>query len=341
MSIATFLLSCNNTPKVAGFEGEDLMQQANITRNKETKEATFVSTLTDKWELYYGTSVDSIDFSQPILTGEGAGSFALAIPTEKRAYFQLITPQGKAIIAERRLPMVGGFNFRDIGGYKTKDNRYVKWGKIFRSDELSTLTDADLMYLSSIPIINIVDFRSQYEIDNAKDKIPQSVKAAYNYSISPGNLSDMVKSISDLDSNQVDTIMEGMNELFATDSVAIDQYRKMFALLQNPTKETPLLYHCTAGKDRTGMATALILFALGVDEKGIMQDYLLSSQYIEAKFAEHIKAQPQLIGLFSVKEQYLQAGINKIREENGSIEKFLTQKLNVNIEKFRDTYLYQ
>lgn len=145
LTILTLSFACNNnTKKIAGFEGEDLMSYASITRDKNTKATTFVSSLTDKWELYYGASAGAIDFSKPILTGNGKGSFSLNVPLDKRGYFQLVTPQGKAMLAERHLPMTGGFNFRDLGGYKTKDNRYVKWGQIIRSDDLSNLTDADL-----------------------------------------------------------------------------------------------------------------------------------------------------------------------------------------------------
>ncbi|ANH83928.1 hypothetical protein A8C56_13600 [Niabella ginsenosidivorans] len=232
--------------------------------------------------------------------------------------------------------MSGGFNFRDLGGYKTKDNRYVKWGKIFRSDDLGTLTDTDLNYLSSVPLINVVDFRSPEEIKEAPDKHPASLHNDFQYSITPGNLTGLMS----LDSTQIDKAMMQMNELLVSDSAAVEQYRKMFVLLQNPSGNIPLLYHCTAGKDRTGMATALILYALGLDENDIMNDYLMSNKYIEAKFATYIKAKPALLSLFSVKKEFLQAGIDRIKKDNGTVENFLTEKLNVDIPKFRELYLY-
>lgn len=98
----------------------------------------------------------------------------------------------------------------------------------------------------------------------------------------------------------------------------------------------PLLYHCTARKDRTGMSTVLILYALGADDKTVMDDYLLSNKYIEAK---EIKAYPNLLGLFSVKSEYLQAGLDAIKKNDGNVENFLTQKLNVAIKEFRELYL--
>lgn len=84
------------------------------------------------------------------------------------------------------------------------------------------------------------------------------------------------------------------------------------------------------------MSTVLILYALGADDKTVMDDYLLSNKYIEAK---EIKAYPNLLGLFSVKSEYLQAGLDAIKKNDGNVENFLTQKLNVAIKEFRELYL--
>lgn len=131
-----------------------------------------------------------------------------------------------------------------------------------------------------------------------------------------------------------------MNVFFVTNDAATIQYQKMFEHLQNPEGNVPLLYHCTAGKDRTGMASALILYALGADDKTVMDDYLLSNKYIEAKFESYIEQYPNLLGLFSVKQEYLQAGLDAINKNYGNVENFLVKKLNVDIEKMHELYLY-
>ncbi len=333
--------SCNSNNKIvtAGYAGEDISNLVNIQRDKSTKKATFESKLTDKWELYAGFSVDSIDFSKPILTGTGAGSFPLDVPTDKHSYFQVVTPKGNSLLAERHLPMAGGFNFRDIGGYKTKEGKYVKWGKIFRSDDLSTLTDADLNYLSSFPLLSVVDYRSAEEIKAAPDKIPTSVKNDETYSINPGNVTSPTM-LQNMDSTKIDAYMQQINMEFVTDSSAMAQFKKMFELLQNPSGNVPLLYHCTAGKDRTGMSTALILYALGMDDKTVMDDYLMSNQFIEAKFAAYEKAYPGMKDMFIVKSSFLQAGLNQIKKEYGNVDNFLTKQLNVDLNKFKKLYLY-
>lgn len=324
-----------------GYSGTDLSSLASISRDKETKKAIFETSLKDDWELYAGASPDSIDFSKPILSGKSAGTFPLDVPVDKRYYFELVSKAGSAALAERHLPMAGGFNFRDLGGYKTKEGKFVKWGKIIRSDDLSKLTDADLEYLSSMPLLTDIDYRSVEEIKPAPDKRPQSLLNYLEYNISPGNTDAMMAKLKTATSAEIDSEMMAMNIFFVTNDSATIQYQKMFEHLQNPEGNVPLLYHCTAGKDRTGMATALILYALGADDKTVMNDYLLSNKYIEAKFASYIEQYPNLIGLFSVKQEYLQAGLDAINKNYGNVEKFLVKKLNVDINKMHELYLYK
>lgn len=323
-----------------GYQGEDILSKAVINRDKDTKKASLESSLEGEWSIYSGTSVDSIDFSKPLLKGKGSGSFPLEVATDKRIFFEIVTPTGKAIISERHLPMAGGFNCRDIGGYKMQEGKYVKWGKIFRSDDLATLTEADLNYLNSFPLLSDVDYRSKEEIKPAQDKRPTSLKNYLEYNISPGNTNAMMAKMKTATNAAIDSEMMSMNVFFVTNDSAISQFKKMFEHLQNPKGNVPLLYHCTAGKDRTGMSTALILYALGADDKLVMEDYLLSNKYIEAKFAKEIKAYLNLLGLFSVKSEYLQAGLDAIKRNYGSVDDFLTQKLNVDIKKMRELYLY-
>lgn len=241
--------------------------------------------------------------------------------------------------SERHLPMEGGFNFRDMGGIRTKDGKSIKWGKIVRSDDLHNLTGADLEYLSAIPIISIVDFRSEDEMKSAPDKLPASTKNYYPYSINPGNLNAAADGLDNLATMNMDSVMMQINVMLVSDSASIKRYRDFFNLLQDE-KNVPLLFHCSAGKDRTGMAAALILYALGVDEVQIMEDYLLSNKYIGAKYAKYVEQYPELKSLFEVKREYVSAGINKIKADYGSVEKYLVDVLEVDIEKFRDTYLY-
>lgn len=343
MALGSILMtSCvkREAQNISGYSGADISKEVSVIRDKQTKIAQLDIKTDGEWELYAGPAVDKIDHSKPIAKGNKSGIYTLDVPDSTRYYFQIMTDKGSAILAERHLPMTGGYNYRDLGGYKTTDGKYIKWGKIFRSDDLHNLTDIDLKFLSSIPLISIVDFRSEQEMASAPDKNPSSVKTNYAYSISPGNLMAAVTSdISKLTAEYADTLMMQMNELLVIDSACINQYRKFFALLQDEGN-IPLMFHCSAGKDRTGMGAALILFTLGVDEQTIVEDYLASNIYLADKYAKYKSENPALTPLFEVKSQFLQAGLNRIKKDYGSVEEFLTKALDVDIQKMREIYLY-
>ncbi|NDV78499.1 tyrosine-protein phosphatase [Dysgonomonas sp. 511] len=341
MTLGTAILSsCAKQENKPGYSGKDVTADVSIIRSKKDKSASLQIYTSGKWTLYGGNSVDNIDFSNPIAQGQDSGTFPLDVADSVRSYFQIVTEEGKAILADRHLPMTGGYNFRDLGGYRTTDGKYVKWGKIFRSDDLHNLTDADLKYLSAIPLTSIVDFRSEEERTLQPDINPASVKENYAYAISPGNLMEAVsKDIRLLTAEKVDTLMMEMNILLVTDSACIAQYRKFFELLQNEA-DVPLMFHCSAGKDRTGMGAALVLSALGVDEQTIIRDYLDSNIYLANKYAKFKTEYPQLSALYEVKPQFLQAGIDRIKKDHGSIENYLTKVLNVDIQKMQQMYLY-
>ncbi len=322
----------------AGYEGEDISGIAEILRDKTTKKASLKIETDGQWQLFAGRQVETIDFSKPLLEGDGSGKFPLNVPNTERSYFELVTDKGKAILAEKHLPMAGGYNFRDLGGYKTKDGRFVKWGKIFRSDDMPNLTKEDLEYLSSIPIVSVVDFRSEEEVKMAPDKLPSSTIKEYMYSITPGNLT-AGNDIAEIASLNMDSVMIAINQLLVTDSAAIQRYVDFFALLQDESK-VPLLFHCTAGKDRTGMGAALILYALGVDEDIIMNDYLLSNRYLAEKYGKFIQTYPEMESLFTVHEDFLRAGLDKIKADHGSVDNYLEKVLKINLNQFKEMYLY-
>lgn len=343
MAISSFLLvsSCKNSTRMekAAYTGDNISDVASIIRDKNSKAAFLEIETADAWSLYAGTTVETIDFSTSIAEGIGSGVFPLNVPDSVRFYFQLITDKGAAILAERQLPMSGGYNFRDLGGIKNAEGKYVKWGKVFRTDDLHHLTENDLSYLAGIPLTSVVDFRSEEEMQKGPDKLPKSVENHYLFSINPGNLMTAVTDVKKITEKDADNLMMRMNELLVSDSACVKQYRHFFSLLQNE-ENIPLLFHCSAGKDRTGMAAALFLFSLGVDEKIILDDYLSSNVYLEDKYAEFSTVNPALKSLFEVKPEFLQAGLDRIKKEHESIENYLTKVLNVNTERMKVLYLY-
>jgi len=338
---AALFLSCSDDDDKlkVGFSGNNILGKASIERDKIEKKAYLNIDMDGEWSLYAGLDADHIDLNKPILSDNIKGKYPLDVITTGRSYFQLVTKDGNAILAEKHLPMEGGYNFRDLGGIQTKDGRYVKWGKIFRTDDLHKLTEKDLTYLSSIPITSVVDFRSEAEIEKDPDILPPSVKNKHKLSLYPGNLEALGEEVLRLKPDEIDQIMRDMNVQFVTDPVCIKEYKTFFELLQKE-ENLPLLFHCTAGKDRTGMGSCLFLASLGVDEETILSDYFLSNTYLADKYAHYVELYPSLKTIFEVKKEYLKAAIDRMKKDHGSIENFLTKELGVDTDKMKNIYLY-
>lgn len=238
---------------------------------------------------------------------------------------------------DRHLPMAGGYNFRDLGGYPTTDGRVVKQKKIIRSDDMFHLTADDLASLSSLPLVTVVDFRAKEEAAQAPDKLPETVRHHYSYPIVPGNI-DMSMDFFSLDAEEAAQLMQGVYRELVASPESIKQYKAYFHLLQGE-ENTSLLFHCSAGKDRTGIAAALTLFALGVDEETIVQDYLLSNVYLADKYRKYTDPYPGLKPFFEVNPAYFQSSIQWIKTQHECVENYLEHVLDVNIEKLRNIYL--
>lgn len=310
---------------------------AEIYRDKENKK-TFLNISTQKeWILYSGFKVETIDFTTPLLKQKGGGKFELDVPTSQRSYFALRIDGHTITLAEKHLPMKGAYNLRDLGGYETADGHRTKWGKLFRSDGLDSLENKDIEYLASIPILTIVDLRTDEESAKEPDKkIPTTIKK-YHYHVEP----DILREIDSLYLAKESVLNKEMTEMykvFVTDKEVINTYKKLFALLQDE-KNSPLLFHCTSGKDRTGIGAAFTLFALGVDEKTIMEDYLLSNIYLVERYGDKASKHPNLKPVLGVKEKFLNAAIQQIKKDHGSVNNYLEKVLDVDIQAFRKKYL--
>lgn len=338
--ILLLLSSCIQTNnKMEYYSGKDMRNMVFIERDKQTKAVKLTVKEDSNWKLLAGDKPDSIDFSKLLLIGEKAGIFNIeSTNNTNRQYFIFKNDEGTILLSERHLPMEGGYNFRDLGGFKTKEGKYTKWGKLFRSDDLNHLTENDLNYLASIPMNTIVDFRSGQEIEKAPDKNPESLKKNISLSIEPGNISTYEQLFS-LSEKEMEQFMMNLNVSLVTDSTIINKYKEFFALIQSDS-DIPLMFHCSAGKDRTGMAAALILYALGVDEETIIDDYLASNYYLADKYAPMKKQYPNMAALFEVRPNYIKAGLEQIKKDHISIDNYLKNVLEVDVDKMKQMYLY-
>lgn len=246
---------------------------------------------------------------------------------------------------ERLIPLEGGRNFRDIGGFETADGKSVAWGKIYRSGVLNGLTDADYEELAKLEISTVIDFSSSperhHEPTDWRAGEIEALSWDYTFDFDVSGFKEMMSSpnltVEKFDSMMIDVY----GELLIQQKPA---YTKMFAELVDDDK--PLLYHCSAGKDRTGIATALILTVLGVDHNSIVADYEISEKYLQGMGARDMSKafggsdeelndaaseamrERQEIGL-RTRGPYLEAVFAQMNKQSGSTLAYIQEELGV------------
>ncbi|NRB53085.1 MAG: tyrosine-protein phosphatase [Saprospiraceae bacterium] len=237
---------------------------------------------------------------------------------------------------DRFIDIAGAQNFRDLGGYRTKDGRRIKWRSIFRSGQLSWIRDAEEHKMAALQLKTICDFRTTAEQTASPDRwfqIDQLNRCSYP--IGEGRLDkvDWMENASRGEGRE--SYLYKSNRSYVVKNA--ERYKAFFELLLDE-RNYPLLFHCTAGKDRTGFAAALLLSALGVDQDTIMEDYLLTNFYLEQKggwdmlqraadkFGFNLqRVKPILIA----HEVYIQGAYDAIVEQYGNMDEFLEKAIGI------------
>lgn len=255
---------------------------------------------------------------------------------------------------QRVLPLAGGRNFRDLGGYPTKDGRRVKWGRLFRSGTMAFLTDADYDYLSDIGINVVVDLRSNEERAGEPTEWRANPTAEYvaaDYEATTGNegLVTMFRT-PDVSPEKMRDAMISLYETIPLDHAP--RYRDIFNRLADG--QAPLAWNCSAGKDRAGTAAALVLTALGVSKHFVRNDYALSDQVVdfEAAFTSvdddspytHLAQIPRQVlrPVLRSDPDYISALFTSLKRDFGSPFAYLDEALGVDramITRLRELYL--
>jgi protein-tyrosine phosphatase len=180
---------------------------------------------------------------------------------------------------ERRLPFTGAVNFRDLGGYSTIQGRTTAWGRLFRSDSLSALTDADLEALSRLGLSTVCDLRRDHERITFPNRLPTlGAPRTLELGFSPRGSIEMWDAINrgELDAPGVHEEMRTHYRRLVLEHTA--EYARLLQVLLEPGA-MPALIHCASGKDRTGFAVAIILMAVGVPRATIVEDYVISDRH--------------------------------------------------------------
>ncbi len=249
-------------------------------------------------------------------------------------------------VSKRQILLDGADNFRDLGGFITKEGKTIKWGKIFRADKLSELTANDFQKLETLNIKTVVDFRSNSEIEKEPDTLPNNV----NYLHLPIGLDNDISKFMDTIKTIAPNDMEQMMISFYKELPIkwANQYKSFFNKVINST-EGPLVFHCTAGKDRTGIGSALFLYMLGVDMNTIYKDYELSNFYRKEANEKFVKMFEQYginaetgEALMIVKADYLKQIFANITAEHGSVDSYIKNELGITAEdqnRLKEIYL--
>lgn len=246
--------------------------------------------------------------------------------------------------AQRWLALDGSRNFRDLGGYQTADGQTVRWGRVFRSGSLADLTDAGIAHLSRLELGLICDFRSDEERVKWPSRLPNGdepqvahlavrpvAQSPLEELLTTGRLWETMDA-QDISPEDTRRAMANIYRSYARDHTA--QYSVLLHRLAE-AGDQPVLFHCAAGKDRTGFAAAVVLRALGVPMDVVLEDYLLTNHYIDAwlerregdDYPIHIRA------VLGADEDFLGAAFEAVDQEFGSFEAYLRDALAVTEER--------
>lgn len=232
---------------------------------------------------------------------------------------------------KRIIPVEGAFNVRDMGGYRTKDGKTVRYGMVYRSGALNELTPEGLAKFENRGLKTIIDFRAENERLSEPTQKPASVEEIRVLDIDAGN----VITLSQINDDTGPQAMKDINAYLA--DKAQPQYTEFFNVLADEEK-TPVLFHCSAGKDRTGFAAAMFLSALGVERETIYKDYLMSADLVLDKYRPIVEKEPRLASLMTVRREYLKTAFDVIDSKYGGVENYLKNQLNADIDLMKKIY---
>jgi protein-tyrosine phosphatase len=218
-------------------------------------------------------------------------------------------------------------NFRDIGGYRTRDGRTVAWRRLFRSGELRSMTHGDLAKLrEELGLVSIIDLRSSFEVKHRGKGLLEGADIKYC------NIAFMTDDDPGANASRF-AHCTNMGEFYLEMARQNDYGKRITEALEviADSGNHPLVFHCAVGKDRTGMLAAVLLSLLGVADKDIIEDYALSEPYMDELLAKLRNNPGENGGVPPIPDYFWKASpesmalfLATLRRESGSIEKYLT-----------------
>lgn len=323
--------------------------ETNFSGNYLIKWETF-PTMEGNVKIYESFTPDSFNLFSPIAESEINKGFkeVLAMRTLNRSYFKLVFNKKYSVItAERIIPMETLYNFRDLGGYYNDEHKQTKWGKLYRSSSLATASVQDRETLKNLGIKTLIDFRPESE--KSTNLREYHAPQIYNLPLRGNRFNVFFDNILSEKMMKGDVLVHLEDVLSFLLENNSDYFTEMFDILLDENNY-PIVMHCSLGKDRTGVASALILAAIGIDREQILNDFVLSNESINfnALFANAdmftSNVQETITALFSAHKETLIYSFDRIAKEYGSVDNYLEQELNLTPkkrERLKELMLYQ
>lgn len=253
-----------------------------------------------------------------------------------------------AEIARRVLNLEGGVNFRDLGGYKTQDGRSVRWGTLYRSGSMGHLTAPDHATLSALNISFVHDLRTRQEREREPNRWAEAAGIPYwsrDYVSGFGVLWEMLTAELPDPAAALEVMRQGYRRLPFEHAPS---YQALFERLRDG--QVPMVFNCSAGKDRAGTAAALVLTLLGVKRETVVEDYRLTDLVLADRAAKLLRgavasgrvSEEVWAVVMRTDTSYIQCAFDSIDERHGSIEGYFHEALHIDaaaIEKIRDLLL--
>ncbi len=315
-----------------------MFYREDVIVSKNGEKYTLTAERPGRYMVYWSKS--PAGFTDDNEVGVLEGELTFTAPAKGRLYFHMVDGSYYTVAANRRVDAPHMSNMREQGGYNTADgSKFVRHGFLFRSDALCGLNEAGMDAVSKLGLGTVIDFRTPNERKGREDP---EIAGAKHIGLSP--ISDEANayaiSMNNLTKKDLDYMMAINDQLGGVYGkiVAKSEFAEIFKRVAETGK--PVLYHCAAGKDRTGIQGVVILLALGVPLETALYDYMLTNSMrggmIDAHMANFVdmfgEEYKELVAtFFSVKESYIRGALDVI-EERGGFDRYLEFSLGVDAE---------